>query len=67
METHGNQKGFTLIEVMIVIAIIGILAVIALPSYKVYRNRSYTAVIVSDGKSAYNATVAYFLDNPCSV
>ena len=52
---------------MIVIAIIGILAAIAIPRFSAYRDKSYTAAIISDGKSAYDATVAYFLDNPCSV
>jgi type IV pilus assembly protein PilA len=67
MKKNGAQKGFTLIELMIVIAIIGILAAIAIPMFNSYRNKSYIAAIISEGKYAYDATVVYFLDHPCAV
>ncbi len=58
-----NQKGFTLIELMIVIAIIGILAAIAIPQFSAYRKRSYNSAAQSDLKNMTTAQEAYFVDN----
>jgi len=56
-------RGFTLIEVLVIIAIIGILATIAIPQFALYRKRSYVAHITSDLISAATAQEAYLIDN----
>ena len=61
--SNKNEKGFTLIELMIVIAIIGILAAIAIPQFSAYRKRSYDASSQSDLRNAATAQEAFFVDN----
>ena len=59
---NSNEKGFTLIELMIVIAIIGILAAIAIPNFIAYRNKSYCSRAESDGQNVLAAIACYFAE-----
>ena len=56
------QKGFTLIELMIVIAIIGILAVIALPAYQDYTGRAQVSEAITLMEGQKSAVVEYYAD-----
>ena len=58
----NNSKGFTLIELMIVIAIIGILAAIAIPNFINYRNKAYCSKVETDAQHIVAAIASYFSD-----
>ena len=59
-----GQKGFTLIELMIIIMFIVILAIIAIPKFVIYRTKGYNSQAKAELKSYYTACQAYLADNP---
>jgi prepilin-type N-terminal cleavage/methylation domain-containing protein len=58
----NNRKGFSLIELLIVVVIIGILAAIAIPKFANTKEKAYIAQMKSDLKNLASAQESYFAD-----
>lgn len=63
IQMKAIQKGFTLIELMIVIAIVGILAAVALPAYQDYTARAQMSEALTLAEGQKSAVVEYYSDN----
>ena len=58
-----SKKGFTIIELIIVIAVIGILAAVAVPSMLSYTKKAHYAAALSECKEVYRAFFNFYLEN----
>jgi type IV pilus assembly protein PilA len=61
--SHRNSKGFTLVEIMIVVVIIGLLAAMAIPAFQKVRDNSVGKAMENDARQVAAAAQQYFLEN----
>ena len=65
-KTHSARKGFTLVEIMIVVVIIGLLAAMAIPAFQKVRTSSQDKAILNNARQLAAAADQYFLENGVS-
>ena len=62
-QPRRSQAGFTLIELMIVVLVIGILAAIAIPKFQTSKGKAYASTLKADLRNLATAQEAYFYEN----
>lgn len=66
MKTSRSVKGFTLVEIMIVVVIIGLLAAMAIPAFQKVRHSSQDRAVMNNARQLSGAADQYYLENGVS-
>src|ERR1017187_10151222 len=64
--TNNKNKGFTLVEIMIVVVIIGLLASMAIPAFQKVRTNSQDKAVLNNARQLSAASDQYYLENGVS-
>jgi len=66
MKISNNSKGFTLVEIMIVVVIIGLLAAMAIPAFQKVRTNSQDKAVLNNARQLSAGADQYYLENGLS-